>query len=308
MDLHDSIYVAGHRGLVGSALVRRLQSEGADNLVLRTHQQLDLTDQTAVEAFFANERPGYVFLAAAKVGGIHANDTYPAEFIRDNLAIQTNVIHSAWKHGAKKLLFLGSSCIYPRLAPQPLREDALLTGPLEPTNEPYAIAKIAGLKMCQAYRRQYGFDAIVAMPTNLYGPGDNYHPENSHVVPALIRRIHEAKVGGATEVRIWGSGTPLREFLHVDDLADAAMFLMKHYSDEAMVNVGSGEEVTIAALARTIADIVDYQGNLLFDTSKPDGTPRKILDSSRLAAMGWRPQIPFGLGMRGALQWFTAQL
>jgi GDP-L-fucose synthase len=308
MDLHDSIYVAGHRGLVGSALVRRLQSEGADNLVLRTHQQLDLTDQAAVEAFFANERPGYVFLAAAKVGGIHANDTYPAEFIRDNLAIQTNVIHSAWKHGAKKLLFLGSSCIYPRLAPQPLREDALLTGPLEPTNEPYAIAKIAGLKMCQAYRRQYGFDAIVAMPTNLYGPGDNYHPENSHVVPALIRRIHEAKVGGATEVRIWGSGTPLREFLHVDDLADAAMFLMKHYSDEAMVNVGSGEEVTIAALARTIADIVDYQGNLLFDTSKPDGTPRKILDSSRLAAMGWRPQIPFGLGMRGALQWFTAQL
>jgi GDP-L-fucose synthase len=308
MDLHDSIYVAGHRGLVGSALVRRLQSEGADNLVLRTRQQLDLTDQAAVEAFFANERPGYVFLAAAKVGGIHANDTYPAEFIRDNLAIQTNVIHSAWKHGAKKLLFLGSSCIYPRLAPQPLREDALLTGPLEPTNEPYAIAKIAGLKMCQAYRRQYGFDAIVAMPTNLYGPGDNYHPENSHVVPALIRRIHEAKVGGATEVRIWGSGTPLREFLHVDDLADAAMFLMKHYSDEAMVNVGSGEEVTIAALARTIADIVDYQGNLLFDTSKPDGTPRKILDSSRLAAMGWRPQIPFELGMRGALQWFTAQL
>jgi GDP-L-fucose synthase len=308
MDLHDSIYVAGHRGLVGSALVRRLQSEGADNLVLRTRQQLDLTDQAAVEAFFANERPGYVFLAAAKVGGIHANDTYPAEFIRDNLAIQTNVIHSAWKHGAKKLLFLGSSCIYPRLAPQPLHEDALLTGPLEPTNEPYAIAKIAGLKMCQAYRRQYGFDAIVAMPTNLYGPGDNYHPENSHVVPALIRRIHEAKVGGATEVRIWGSGTPLREFLHVDDLADAAMFLMKHYSDEAMVNVGSGEEVTIAALARTIADIVDYQGNLLFDTSKPDGTPRKILDSSRLAAMGWRPQIPFELGMRGALQWFTAQL
>jgi GDP-L-fucose synthase len=308
MDLHDSIYVAGHRGLVGSALVRRLQSEGADNLVLRTRQQLDLTDQAAVEAFFANERPGYVFLAAAKVGGIHANDTYPAEFIRDNLAIQTNVIHSAWKHGAKKLLFLGSSCIYPRLAPQPLREDALLTGPLEPTNEPYAIAKIAGLKMCQAYRRQYGFDAIVAMPTNLYGPGDNYHPENSHVVPALIRRIHEAKVGGATEVRIWGSGTPLREFLHVDDLADAAMFLMKHYSDEAMVNVGSGEEVTIAALARTIADIVDYQGNLLFDTSKPDGTPRKILDRSRQAAMGWRPQIPFELGMRGALQWFTAQL
>lgn len=307
MDLHERIFVAGHRGLVGSALVRRLQGEGADNLILRTHQQLDLTDQTAVEAFFANERPGYVFLAAAKVGGIHANDTYPAEFIRDNLAIQTNVIHSAWKHGAKKLLFLGSSCIYPRLAPQPLHEDALLMGPLEPTNEPYAIAKIAGLKMCQAYRRQYGFDAIVAMPTNLYGPGDNYHAENSHVVPALIRRIHEAKLGGLSEVAIWGSGTPLREFLHVDDLAHAAVFLMRYYSEEAMVNVGSGEEVTIAALARTIANIIDYQGNLLFDTSKPDGTPRKILDSSRLAAMGWRPQIPFGLGMQGAVQWFTAQ-
>ncbi|MGP1664317.1 MAG: GDP-L-fucose synthase [Rhodanobacter sp.] len=298
MDLHDRIYVAGHRGLVGSALVRRLQSEGADNLVLRTHQQLDLTDQTAVKAFFANERPGYVFLAAAKVGGIHANDTYPAEFIRDNLAIQTNVIHSAWKHGAKKLLFLGSSCIYPRLAPQPLREDALLTGPLEPTNEPYAIAKIAGLKMCQAYRRQYGFNAIVAMPTNLYGPGDNYHPENSHVVPALIRRIHEAKTASAPQVKIWGSGEPLREFLHVDDLADALVFLMRHYSDVGMVNVGSGQEVTIVELARVIAGVIGYDGALVFDASKPDGTPRKRLDMSRLASLGWQARTPLELGLR----------
>lgn len=307
MDLHDRIYVAGHRGLVGSALVRRLQADGADNLVLRTHQQLDLTEQAAVDDFFAQERPEYVFLAAARVGGIHANDTYPAEFIRDNLAMQTNAIHSAWKHGAKKLLFLGSSCIYPKLAPQPLHEDSLLAGPLEPTNEAYAIAKIAGLKMCQAYRRQYGFDAIVAMPTNLYGPGDNYHPENSHVVPALIRRIHEAKATCAPQVVIWGSGRPLRELLHVDDLADAAVFLMQKYSDEAMVNVGSGEEVTIAALARTIADVAGYEGNLLFDTHKPDGTPRKLLDSSRLARMGWRARIPLMSGIQDVVQRFATQ-
>lgn len=298
MDLHDRIYVAGHRGLAGSALARRLQSEGADNLVLRTHRELDLTDQMAVEAFFANEKPDYVFLAAAKVGGIHANDAYPAEFIRDNLAIQTNVIHSAWKHGAKKLLFLGSSCIYPRLAPQPLREDALLTGPLELTNEPYAIAKIAGLKMCQAYRRQYGFNAIVAMPTNLYGPGDNYHPENSHVVPALIQRIHEAKAAWEPQVVIWGSGKPLREFLHVDDLADALVFLMRHYSDVGMVNVGSGQEVTVGELARIIAGVIGYDGALVFDTSKPDGTPRKRLDMSHLATLGWQARTPLELGLR----------
>jgi GDP-L-fucose synthase len=298
MDLHDRIYVAGHRGLVGSALVRRLKSEGADNLVLRTHQELDLTDQAAVEAFFASERPGYVFLAAAKVGGIHANDTYPAEFIRDNLAIQTNVIHSAWKHGAKKLLFLGSSCIYPRLAPQPLHEDALLTGPLEPTNEPYAIAKIAGLKMCQAYRRQYGFDAIVAMPTNLYGPGDNYHPENSHVVPGLIKRIHDAKTAATPQVVIWGSGKPRREFLHVDDLADALVFLMRNYSDGGMVNVGSGEEISIADLARVIADVVGYHGELVFDANKPDGTPRKRLDTTHLDTLGWQARIQLRQGLQ----------
>jgi GDP-L-fucose synthase len=298
MDLHDRIYVAGHRGLVGSALVGRLKSEGADNLVLRTHQELDLTDQAAVEAFFASERPEYVFLAAAKVGGIHANDTYPAEFIRDNLAIQTNVIHSAWKHGAKKLLFLGSSCIYPRLAPQTLHEDALLTGPLEPTNEPYAIAKIAGLKMCQAYRRQYGFDAIVAMPTNLYGPGDNYHPENSHVVPGLIKRIHDAKTAATPQVVIWGSGKPRREFLHVDDLADALVFLMRNYSDGGMVNVGSGEEISIADLARVIADVVGYHGELVFDANKPDGTPRKRLDTTHLDTLGWQARIQLRQGLQ----------
>ena len=306
MDLHDRIYVAGHRGLVGSALVRRLGAEGADNLLLRTHQQLDLTDQTAVEEFFVTEKPAYVFLAAAKVGGIHANDTYPAEFIRDNLAIQTNVIHSAWKYGTKKLLFLGSSCIYPRAAPQPLREDALLTGSLEPTNEAYAIAKIAGLKMCQAYRRQYGFDAIVAMPTNLYGPDDNYHPEHSHVVPALIRRIYEAKLAGVPEVAIWGSGTPLREFLQVDDLADALLLLMHRYSDAEMVNVGSGEEISIAGLTKIIARAVDYQGEVVFDASKPDGTPRKLLDSARLTGLGWAARTDLVTGIASAYEWFVA--
>lgn len=304
MDPGSRIYVAGHRGLVGSAVVRRLQYEGADNLLLRTHAELDLTDQATVDAFFAAERPEYVFLCAAKVGGIHANDTYPAEFIRDNLAIQTNVIHSAWKHGTRKLLFLGSSCIYPKFAPQPLREDALLTGPLEPTNEAYAIAKIAGLKMCQAYRRQYGFDAIVAMPTNLYGPGDNYHPENSHVVPALIRRIHEAKASGAPEVVIWGTGTPLREFLHTDDLADALVFLMRNYSDGEMINVGSGQEVSIAQLAALIAEIAGYRGSLRFDVSKPDGTPRKRLDASRLHAMEWSPKTALPQGLMEAYTWF----
>lgn len=299
------IYVAGHSGLVGSAVVRRLRAEENNDLVLRTRQELDLTDQDAVEAFFAIERPDHVYLCAAKVGGIHANDHYPAEFIRDNLAIQTNVIHSAWKHGTKKLLFLGSSCIYPRMAPQPLREDALLTGPLEPTNEAYAIAKIAGLKMCQAYRRQYGFDAIVAMPTNLYGSGDNFHVENSHVVPALIRRIHAAKVSGTAEVAIWGSGTPLREFLHVDDLANAIVFLMHNYSDEAMVNIGSGEEVSIKELARMIAEALDFNGNLVFDASKPDGTPRKLLDSSRLAALGWKPRVTFSAGLRETANWYV---
>ena len=300
MDMRGKIYVAGHRGLVGSAVVRRLLAEGADNLVLRTHAELDLTDQAGVEAFFAAERPDYVFLCAAKVGGIHANDTYPAEFIRDNLAIQTNVIHSAWKHRAKKLLFLGSSCIYPKLASQPLREGSLLTGPLEPTNEAYAIAKIAGLKMCQFYRKQYGFDAIVAMPTNLYGPGDNYHPDNSHVVPALIRRFHEARGTNASEVVVWGTGKPLRELMHVDDLADALVVLMQRYSDAEMVNVGSGDEISIADLAQLVADAAGYKGAIRFDASKPDGTPRKLLDSSHLSALGWHRKVPLREGLESA--------
>ena len=293
----SKIYVAGHRGMVGSALVRRLLAAGLDNLVLRTHEDLDLTQQSAVDAFFSHEQPEFVFLAAAKVGGIHANDSYPAEFLRDNLAIQTNVIHSAWTHGAKKLLFLGSSCIYPRDCPQPIREDYLLSGPLEPTNQWYAIAKIAGIKLCQAYRRQHGFDAICAMPTNLYGPGDSYHPENSHVVPALIRRLHEAKLRGDAEVAIWGTGTPLREFLHVDDLAEACLLLMQLYSGEKIVNVGSGEEVSIAQLAQLIADVVGYRGRLVFDASKPDGTPRKLLDTGTINALPWRATIPLISGL-----------
>ena len=308
MDLQGNIYVAGHRGLVGSAVVRRLRAESAGNLLLRTHAELDLTDQAAVDAFFAAERPDHVFLCAAKVGGIHANSTYPAEFIRDNLAIQTNVIHSAWKHGTKKLLFLGSSCIYPKFAPQPLCEDALLTGPLEPTNEAYAVAKIAGLKMCQAYRSEYGFDAIVAMPTNLYGPGDNYHPENSHVVPGLIRRIHEAKLAGTPEVAIWGTGAPLREFLHADDLADALVFLMRNYSSVDMINVGSGQEISIAELATLVAEVVGYRGSLRFDASKPDGTPRKLLDSSRLAALGWVPEHDINDGLADTYACFNREM
>lgn len=297
MQTSSRIYVAGHRGMVGSAIVRRLQAEGYGNLVLRTRKELDLTDQQAVDAFFAVERPEFVFLAAAKVGGIHANDTYPAEFLRDNLAIQTNVIHSAWKHGAKKLLFLGSSCIYPRDCSQPIKEEYLLTGPLEPTNEWYAVAKIAGIKMCQAYRKQYGFDAICAMPTNLYGPGDNYHPENSHVVPALIRRFHEAKQRGDEEVVIWGTGKPLREFLHVDDLADACLLLIQRYSGEQIVNVGSGEEVSIAQLAQLIAEVVGYRQRLMFDESKPDGTPRKLLDTGMIHALQWQAKIPLIAGL-----------
>jgi GDP-L-fucose synthase len=305
MNIHDRIYIAGHRGLVGSALVRRLRKDGADNLLLRTHEELDLTDQAQVEHFFAKEKPNYVFLAAAKVGGIVANNTYPGEFIRDNLAIQTNVIHSAWTHGVEKLVYLGSSCIYPRDCAQPIKEEYLLTGPLESTNEAYAIAKIAGLKMCQAYRRQYGFDAICAMPTNLYGPGDYFHPENSHVLPALIRRFHEAKLAGTSEVVIWGSGSPRREFLHVDDLADALVFLANNYQDGDIVNVGSGEEVAIARLAEIVQEVVGYQGKLAYDKSKPDGTPRKLLDTSKLSALGWNAHIPLRNGVRDAYEWFA---
>lgn len=302
----SKIYVAGHRGLAGGATLRALQRRGYGNFVLRTHAELDLTDQQAVDVFFALEKPEYVFLAAAKVGGIHANNVYPAEFIRDNLAIQTNVIHSAWTHGARKLLFLGSSCIYPKLAPQPMPESCLLTGPLEPTNEWYAVAKIAGIKMCQAYRRQYGFDAISAMPTNLYGPGDNFHLENSHVMPALIRKFHEAKARGDREVVMWGTGTPRREFLHVDDLGDALVFLMERYSGEDFVNVGVGEDVTIRELAELIRETVGYEGDITQDLTKPDGTPRKLMDVSRLSALGWKAKIGLADGVSETYRWFLA--
>ena len=285
MNPDSRIFVAGHRGLVGSAFVRNTTHQRRfGNLVLRDRGELDLARQEPVDAFFAKEKPEYVFLAAAKVGGILANNTRPAEFLHENLAIQTNVIHSAYRQGTKKLLFLGSSCIYPRCAPQPMPEDCLLTGPLEPTNEWYAIAKIAGLKLCQAFRRQYGFDAISAMPTNLYGPGDNFDLRMSHVVPALIRKFHEAKLGGSAEVEIWGTGAPRREFLHVDDLANACVFLMEHYSDEKLVNIGWGEDVSIKELAQLVASTVGYFGALRFNSSMPDGTPRKLLDVSRMNA------------------------
>lgn len=299
-----TIYVAGHRGLVGSGLVRALQAAGHDEVLTRTRAQCDLTDQAQVEAFFAEARPRLVFLAAARVGGIHANDTLPAEFIRDNLLIQTNVIDAAYRHGAEKLLFLGSSCIYPKFAPQPIREEHLLTGELEPTNQWYAIAKIAGLKMCQAYRRQYGFNAISLMPTNLYGPGDNFDQTQSHVLPALIRRFHEAKVDGADEVTVWGTGTPRREFLHVDDLARACLFLMEHYEGEELVNVGVGQDVTIAELAEMVREAVGFGGRIIFDTDKPDGTPRKLLDVSRLTALGWKPSIGLAEGIASTYAWF----
>lgn len=306
MELNSRIYVAGHRGMVGSALLRRLQAAGATNLLTPNRGELDLTNQAEVDAFFARERPDYVFLAAAKVGGILANSTHPAEFIQQNLAIQTNVIHSAWKHGCRKLLFLGSSCIYPRDCPQPIHEDYLLTGPLEQTNDAYAIAKIAGLKMCQAYFAQYGFDSVCAMPTNLYGPGDNYHPEHSHVIAALIRRISEAVKNGTDEIVIWGSGKPLREFLHVDDLADALVLLMEGCGGAELVNVGSGQEISIASLARTIASIAGYEGRLVFDTAKPDGTPRKRLDIARLEQLGWRARISLGDGLKQALRAYAS--
>jgi len=304
MQAHDKIYVAGHRGLAGSAIVRRLRASGYDNLLFRTHAELDLTDQAAVDAFFAAERPEYVFLAAAKVGGIHANNAYPAEFIRDNLAIQTNVIHSAWQHGATKLLFLGSSCIYPKFAPQPMPESCLLTGELEPTNEWYAVAKIAGIKMCQAYRRQYGFDAISAMPTNLYGPGDNFDLQNSHVLPALLRKFHEAKAAGDEEVVMWGTGTPRREFMHADDLGDALTFLMQQYSDEGIVNVGVGADVTIRELGEVIRNVTGYQGRIVQDLGKPDGTPRKLMNTDRLSSLGWRARIELKDGVAATYQWF----
>jgi len=298
------IYVAGHTGLVGSAIVRRLQKDGATNLLLKSSTDLDLRNQSAVESFFAAEQPEIVFLAAAKVGGIHANNSFPAEFLHDNLTIQTNVIHSAWKNGAKKLCFLGSSCIYPKHAPQPMKEEHLLTGELEPTNQWYAIAKIAGIKMCQAYRRQYNFDAISLMPTNLYGPGDNFHPENSHVLPALIRRFHEAKEQGAETVTIWGTGTPKREFLHVDDLAAAAVHLTEHYSDEQFVNIGTGKDLSVLELAQLIAEVIGYKGQIKTDPTKPNGTPRKLLDVTRAKELGWQAKISLQDGVEKTYNWF----
>jgi GDP-L-fucose synthase len=299
------VFVCGHRGLVGSAIVRHLTSQGFEKLILRTRAELDLRDPQSVDAFFAQEKPEYVFLAAAKVGGILANSTYPADFIRDNLAIQNNVVDSAHRHGATKLQFLGSSCIYPKLAPQPLKEEYLLTGPLEPTNEWYAIAKIAGIKLCEAYRQQYGFNAISLMPTNLYGPGDNFDLQTSHVLPALIRKFHEAKLSGADEVTLWGTGTPKREFLHVDDLAAAAVFLMRNYNEKQFINVGTGDDISIKSLAEMIASVVGFSGKMVFDTSKPDGTPRKLMDVSRLHALGWHHQISLEDGIRSTYSFFT---
>jgi GDP-L-fucose synthase len=300
----DKIFIAGHRGLVGSAILRKLELEGYSNILLRTRTELDLTNQAAVNRFFAEERPAYVFMAAARVGGILANNSRPAEFIHDNLAIQTNVIDAAYRNGVEKLLFLGSSCIYPKHAPQPMKEDYLLTGPLEPTNEWYAVAKIAGIKMCQAYRRQYGFNAISLMPTNLYGPGDNFDLESSHVLPALIRKFHEAKQTNAKEVVVWGTGEPRREFLHVDDLADASLFLMLNYESEEIINVGTGEDVTIRELADTIRIVTGFNGEIIYDRSKPDGTPRKLLDISRLYKYEWKAKISLREGIINTYQWY----
>ncbi len=308
--MHPSskIFIAGHNGLVGSALVRKLRHKGFDNLVLKTRQELDLTNQHAVEVFFAYEKPEYVFLAAAKVGGIYANSTFPAEFIFSNMQVQMNIINESWKYKVKKILFLGSSCIYPKYAPQPMNEDSLLSGKLEPTNEPYALAKIAGIIMCQSYNRQYGTNFISVMPTNLYGPNDNYHPLNSHVLPALIRRFHEAKAAKAPKVTIWGTGNPTREFLYSDDLADACIFLMEKHDGNDIVNIGSGKEVTIRELAMTIKKAVDYGGDIDFDVTKPDGTPRKLLDCSKLHSMGWRHSIGLEEGIKLAYQDFLKML
>jgi GDP-L-fucose synthase len=306
MTPQPKIYVAGHRGMVGSAIVRTLRSAGHDRFITRTHAELDLTDQRGVMHLFATEKPDQVYLAAARVGGIHANNTYPAEFIYSNLMVQANVIHAAYTHGVRKLLFLGSSCIYPRVAPQPMREEALLTGTLEPTNEPYAVAKIAGIKLCESYNRQYGMDYRSVMPTNLYGPGDNYHPENSHVVPAMLRRFHEAKLAGAPSVAVWGTGTPRREFLYVDDMAAACVRVMEMDSAtweanthpmQQLLNVGYGTDVSIAELARAVAKAAGYNGEITFDSSRPDGAPRKLIDSTRLHALGWQPRVGLEEGL-----------
>ena len=304
MELSSRIYVAGHRGMVGSAIVRRLEGEGYTNIITRTSKELDLRNQQAVNTFFQEEKPEYVFLAAARVGGILANNSYRAEFIYDNLAMEINIIHASYEAQVKKLLFLGSSCIYPKLAPQPLKEEYLLTGLLEHTNEPYAIAKIAGIKMCEAYRDQYGCNFIAAMPTNLYCQGDNYHLQNSHVIPALIRKFHEAKEQNSPTVEIWGSGTPFREFMYVDDLADGSLFLMKNYNDKLFVNVGTGEEISIKDLALQVKDVVGFTGDIIFDSSKPDGTPRKLMDTTRLHNMGWKHKTSLRSGLDKAYQFF----
>ncbi|MEA5428583.1 GDP-L-fucose synthase [Arcicella lustrica] len=304
MEKHSKIYIAGHRGMVGSAILRKLQKEGYKNFVLKTSKELDLRNQEAVLAFFAVEKPDYVFLAAAKVGGIVANNTYRADFLYENLAIQNSIIHASYLNDVKKLMFLGSSCIYPKLAPQPLKEEYLLTGLLEQTNEPYAIAKIAGIKMCEAYRAQYGCDFISVMPTNLYGPNDNYDLQNSHVLPAMIRKFHEAKEKGVKEVILWGSGSPMREFLHADDLAAACIYLMDNYSEAELINVGTGVDVTIKELANTVKDIVGFEGEIIWDSSKPDGTPRKLMDVSKLHSKGWKHTIDLSDGITLAYQDF----
>ena len=307
MEKEAKIYVAGHRGMVGSAIFNKLKDAGYTNIITRTSSELDLRDQAAVARFFATEKPAYVFLAAAKVGGIIANNTFRADFIYENMAIQNNVIHHSYLNNVKKLMFLGSSCIYPKMAPQPLKEEYLLTGVLEPTNEPYAIAKISGIKMCEAYRAQYGTNYISVMPTNLYGYNDNYHPQNSHVLPALIRRFHEAKENNSAEVIIWGSGTPLREFLFSTDLADACIFLMKNYDDEQFVNIGIGEDLSIKDLALLIKRIIGYKGSIKFDSTKPDGTPRKLMDVSKLHSLGWKHKIPLEEGIKLAYADFKAK-
>jgi len=308
MNPDSLVYVAGHGGLVGSAVVRALRHEGFRRLLLPGREDLDLADQPAVDRFFEAERPEFVFLVAGKVGGIHANETYPAEFIYENLMIEANVIRAAWRAGTKKLLFTGSSCIYPKFAPQPIKEEYLLSGPLEPTNEWYAVAKIAGIKLAQAFRRQYGFNAICAMPNNLYGPGDNFDLKTSHVLPALIRKFHEAKATGSSEVTVWGTGTPLRELLHVDDLAAALVFLMQRYDEDTIINVGSGDELSIRELCGVVREVVGFEGRIVFDASMPDGTPRKVLDVSRLTALGWRPRIPLRQGIEQTYRWYCSTL
>ena len=307
MKINSRIYVAGHRGLAGSAIYRALKKAGYQNIITRSHSELELLEASEVRAFFSETKPEFVFLAAAKVGGIHANSSYPADFIRENIVVQTNVIHEAWKHDVNKLVFLGSSCIYPKLCPQPMKEEYLLTGELEPTNDAYALAKIAGIKTCQSYNHQYGTNFISVMPTNLYGPNDNFHPEDSHVLPALIRKFYEAKRANENVVNIWGSGNPKREFLHSDDLADAVLCLMDNYNNSEVVNVGCGKDQTIRELAETLKEVSEFSGQLFFDNSHPDGTPQKVLDTSKISALGWKPKIPLKKGLEDVFQWYSSK-